>query len=289
MNPAAPDDPADPNHTAEPNHRAALGDPRDRSGRTVIVTGGTKGLGRVIAGRFLERGAEVVICARNAPDEPVTAGGRTARFVAADVRDPDQVAAVVTAALDATGRLDVLVNNAGGAPPADTATVSPRFNEKIVGLNLLAPLLFAQAVHGPMSAQDDGGVIINIASVSGTRANPQGAAYGAAKAGLINLSETLAHEWGPKIRVLCPVVGMIVTEEAHLFYGDEEGIAAVGRTLPLERMGTPDEVADVVLFCASPLSRWMTAAAIPVHGGGERPTYLGASTGEVTGGTGHGS
>ena len=208
----------------------------------------------MIAGRFLERGADVVICARNAPEEPVSAAGRTATFVAADVRDPDQVAAVVDTAVGTTGRIDVLVNNAGGAPPADTATVSPRFNEKIVGLNLLAPLLFAQAVHDPMSSQDDGGVIINIASVSGTRANPQGAAYGAAKAGLINLSETLAHEWGPNIRVLCPVVGMIVTEEAHLFYGDEEGIAAVGRTLPLERMGTPDEVADVVLFCASPLS-----------------------------------
>ncbi|NIR38975.1 MAG: SDR family oxidoreductase, partial [Actinobacteria bacterium] len=80
----------------------------------------------------------------------------------------------------------------------------------------------------------------NITSVSGTRANPRGAAYGAAKAGLINLTETLAQEWGPKIRVLAPVVGMIVTEEAHLYYGDADGIAAVGRTLALDRMGTPE-------------------------------------------------
>lgn len=261
-------------------------DPLDMSGRTVIVTGGTKGLGRVIAGRFLERGAHVVVCARNAPDTPVTGNGRTAHFVACDVRDPEQVAGVVEAALEATGRIDVLVNNAGGAPPADSATVSPRFNEKIVALNLLAPLTFAQAVHDTMQAQDDGGVIINITSVSGTRANPRGAAYGAAKAGLINLTETLAQEWGPKIRVLAPVVGMIVTEEAHLFYGDADGIAAVGRTLALDRMGTPEEVADVVLFCASPLARWVTGCAIPVHGGGESPAYLGASTGEVTRGSG---
>ena len=121
-------------------------------------------------------------------------------------------------------------------------------------------------------------MIVNITSVSGIRANPQGAAYGAAKAGLINLTETLAHEWGPKIRVIALVVGMIVTEQAHLFYGDEEGISAVGRTLALKRMGTPDEVADVVLFAASPLARWVTGCAIPVHGGGESPGYIDAST-----------
>ncbi len=262
-------------------------DPLDMTGRTVIVTGGTKGLGRAIATRFLAHDATVVICARNEPESPIAAGDRSATFVAADVRDPAQVAAVVTAAVKATGRVDVLVNNAGGAPPADSATVSPRFNEKIVALNLLAPLTFAQAVHDQMQSQDEGGVIINIASVSGTRANPQGAAYGAAKAGLINLTETLAHEWGPKIRVIAPVVGMIVTEEAHLFYGDEDGIAAVGRTLALDRMGQPEEIADVVLFCASPLARWVTGCTIAVHGGGESPGYIAASTGEVAqGGTG---
>jgi NAD(P)-dependent dehydrogenase (short-subunit alcohol dehydrogenase family) len=257
-------------------------DPLDFTGRTVIVTGGTKGLGRVIAERFIERGADVYVCARREPETPVATGGRAAAFVACDVREPEQVAAVVAAAVQATGRIDVLVNNAGGAPPAESATVSPRFNEKIVALNLLAPLIFAQAVHDQMQSQDDGGVIINIASVSGTRANPAGVAYGAAKAGLINATETLAQEWGPKIRVIAPVVGVIVTEDAHLFYGDDEGIAAVGRTLALDRMGVPAEIADVVLFCASPLARWVTGCTIPVHGGGEAPGYLGASTGAVT-------
>ena len=253
-------------------------DSLDMSGRTVIVTGGTKGLGRVIATRFVEQRADVVICARSEPERPVEFEGRKALFVAADVRDPDQVAAVVSAAVDATGRVDVLVNNAGGAPPSASATVSPRFNDKITALNLIAPMTFAQAVHDQMQSQEGGGVIINITSVSGTRANPQGAAYGAAKAGLINLTETLAHEWGPKIRVIALVVGMIVTEQAHLFYGDEEGIAAVGRTLALKRMGTPAEVADVVLFAASPLARWVSGCAIPVHGGGESPGYIDAST-----------
>jgi len=258
-------------------------DPLDFNNRSVIITGGTKGIGAVIARAFLSRGADVIVCARREPERPIASNGRSATFVAADVRDPDDVAAVVDAAVGITGRIDVLVNNAGGAPPADSATASPRFNEKVVALNLLAPLTFAQAVRPVMDSQAGGGVIINIASVSGLRANPMGAAYGAAKAGLINLTATLAHEWGPKIRVVAPVVGMIVTEDAKLFYGDDQGIAAVGRTLAMGRMGEPGEVADVVLFCASPLARWVTGCTIPVHGGGENPAYLRASTGEVIG------
>jgi NAD(P)-dependent dehydrogenase (short-subunit alcohol dehydrogenase family) len=251
------------------------------TGRTVIVTGATAGLGRVIATRFLEHGADVVVCARRAPADTVAAVGREAAFVAADVRDADQINRVVEKAVAATGRIDVLVNNAGGAPPAETATVSPRFNEKVIALNLLAPMTFAQAVHPVMSAQDGGGVIINISSVSSIRPTPAGAAYGAAKAGLDNLTQTLAHEWGPTIRVLSVMVGLLRTEQAHLYYGDEAGIEAVGGTLALGRLGNPDEIADVVLFCASPLASFMSGASVPVHGGGEVPSYLGASTGEV--------
>jgi NAD(P)-dependent dehydrogenase (short-subunit alcohol dehydrogenase family) len=254
----------------------------DFAGKVAIVTGGTKGIGRVITTTFLAAGADVVICARNAPDEPVAVDGREAVFVACDVRDPDQVKAVVQAAVDRFGRVDVLVNNAGGAPPAVSATVSPRFNERIVALNLLAPMNFAQAVHDTMQAQDSGGVIINIASVSGTRGNPMGAAYGAAKAGLMNLTDSLAAEWGPKIRVLTVTVGLIVTEDAHLYYGDDEGIQRIGDTIPARRMGQPDDIADVVLFLSSPMARWMTGTNVMVHGGGEMPAYLAASTGDVT-------
>ena len=256
-------------------------DPFDLTGKTVIVTGATMGLGRVIAERFLHSGAEVVVCARREPAEPVSAAGREAHFVGADVRDPEQVQAVVAEAVRLTGRVDVLVNNAGGAPPAETATVSPRFNEKIIALNLLAPLTFAQAVHPMMSAQDGGGVIINISSISGSRPNPAGAAYGAAKAGLANLTQTLALEWGPAIRVLNVVVGLLATDQAHLYYGDQAGIDAVGSMLALGRMGDPGEVAEVVLFCASPLASYMSGASIPVHGGGEIPSYLTVATGEV--------
>lgn len=258
--------------------------PFDMTGRTVIVTGGTAGLGRATAEAFLDHGADVVVCARRPPDRPVTGSDRAdraARFVAADVRDPEQVATVTAAAVEATGRIDVLVNNAGGAPPTDSAAVSPRFNEKVVALNLLAPLVFAQAVRPVMAAQDGGGVIVNISSMSGTRPNPTGAAYGAAKAGLDNLTQTLAHEWGPAIRVVSVTVGFVLTEQAHLYYGDAAGIEAVGRTVALGRMADPAEVADVVLFLASPMASYVTGAAVAVHGGGEKPAYLAASTGTV--------
>ena len=256
--------------------------PLDFTGKVAIVTGGTKGIGRILATSFMHAGADVVICARRPPETPVRVGDREAVFVAADVREADQVQSVVDTAVERFGRLDVLVNNAGGAPPADSATVSPRFNEKIVALNLLGPMAFAQAANAVMQTQETGGVILNISSVSGTRANPTGVAYGAAKAGLVNMSMTLAHEWGPKVRVITVTVGLIVTEDTMGYYGDEAGVDAVGRTLAMGRMGSPEEIADMCLALSSPLARWVTGTNVEVHGGGELPAYLAASTGDVT-------
>src|SRR5580658_6402973 len=159
----------------------------DMGGRVVVVTGGTKGVGKGIALRFLGAGARVVVCGRTAPAEAVRSpSGHEATFVAADVRDVEAVDAVVTRAMDEHGRIDVLVNNAGGSPPADAATASPRFSTSIIALNLVAPLVFSQRVNAVMQKQADGGSIVNIASVSGLRASPGTAAYGAAKAGLLS-------------------------------------------------------------------------------------------------------
>jgi NAD(P)-dependent dehydrogenase (short-subunit alcohol dehydrogenase family) len=245
----------------------------DFDGQVVLVTGGTRGIGRGIAERFAAEGATVVVCGRNAPES--LPGG--IEFAAADVREPEQVAALVEGIVDRHGRLDVLVNNAGGAPPADTATVSPRFSAGIIALNLTAPLVCAQHANTVMQQQEQGGSIINIASVSGTRPSPNSAAYGAAKAGLLNLTETLGVEFAPKVRVNAITVGLVVTEQAHLYYGDDAGIAAVGATVPLGRMADPSDVADVCLFLASPLARYVSGANVVVHGGGERPTYLDAA------------
>ena len=242
----------------------------DFTGQVVLVTGGGRGIGRGIAERFAADGARVVVCGRTEPD----ALSEGVEFVRADVREPDQVSALIDEVVARHGRLDVLVNNAGGAPPSDTASVSPRFSAGVIALNLTAPLVCAQKANAAMQGQDTGGVIINIASVSGIRPSPSTAAYGAAKAGLLNLTETLGVEFAPKVRVNAVTVGLVVTEQAHLFYGDEQGIAAVGATVPLGRMADPTDVADVCVFLASPLARYVTGANVVVHGGGERPAYL---------------
>lgn len=252
-------------------------DPLDFGGKVVIVTGGARGVGRGISIRFLEHGANVVICGRSEPESVPAVEGRNATFVQADVTDPEQSQRVVDAAVEHHGRVDVLVNNAGGSPPAESATASPRFSAKIVALNLVAPIVISQQANAVMQGQDDGGVIVNIASISGIRPSPASAAYGAAKAGLLNLTETLAMEWAPKVRVCAVTAGLVVTEQAHLFYGDDAGIAAVGRTVPLGRMADPTDVADVCLFLASPLARYVTGANVVVHGGGERPPYIDAA------------
>jgi NAD(P)-dependent dehydrogenase (short-subunit alcohol dehydrogenase family) len=243
-----------------------------------LVTGGARGIGRGIAEAFLARGAEVVVCGRTEPDELPTAAGHSAVFLTADVRDPDAVDALVTETVARFDRLDVLVNNAGGSPSVDSATVSPKFSRSIIELNLLGPLICAQRANAVMQTQADGGSIINIASVSGMRPSPGSAAYAAAKAGLLNLTQTLAIDYAPKVRVNAVSAGLIRTEQSHLHYGDEAAIAAVGATVPLGRMGTPADVASACLFLASPLAAYVSGANLAVHGGGEPPAYLDAAS-----------
>ena len=247
------------------------------TGKTVLVTGGGKGVGRGITLRFLAAGADVIICGRNAPETAIEFGGREAHFIEADVRDVEQSQSLVTAAKKQSGRLDVLVNNAGGAPEAEAATVSPRFSEAILRLNLIAPLNLCQQANAVMQQQPEGGTIINIASVSAIRPSPGTAAYGAAKAGLLSLTSSLAVEWAPLVRVNAVTAGMIQTEQSHLHYGDEAGIAAVAGTVPMGRLGEPEDVGDACLFLASPLSRYMSGANILLHGGGEKPAFLEAA------------
>ncbi len=249
----------------------------DFSGRTVLVTGGGKGVGLGITETFLAAGADVVICGRSEPEQLPRRGDREAVFTPCDVRDYEQIEACVEFTLRRFGRLDTLVNNAGGAPYAEAATVSPRFSESIIRLNLIAPLNFSQVANRVMQQQEDGGSIINIASVSTLRPSPGTAAYGAAKAGLVNLGSSLAVEWAPKVRVNAIIAGLTRTEQAHLHYGDEEGIAAVGATIPLGRMAVPEDVGNACLFLASPLASYVSGTHFAVHGGGERPAFLDAA------------
>lgn len=253
-----------------------MADPLDLTGKTAIVTGGTRGVGRGVAERLLSAGANVVVCGRKPTETLPAVGTAHASYVEADVREVDQIARVIAHAQDRHGSLDILVNNAGGAPFADAATVSPRFSESIIRLNLIAPLNFAQQANRVMQLQPNGGCIINIASVSGARPSPGTAAYGAAKAGLLNLTTSLAVEWAPKVRVNAITAGPILTEQASLHFGDAAGIERVAATIPLGRLGTPRDVGDVCVFLASPLAAYMSGASLLVHGGGERPLFLDA-------------
>jgi NAD(P)-dependent dehydrogenase (short-subunit alcohol dehydrogenase family) len=256
-----------------------MNDILDFTGKVVLVTGGARGVGRGITQSYLDRGAALVICGRNPPETASVGPAGEALFIKADVRDAAQVDAMVAEIAGRFGRLDVVVNNAGGAPPADPSTASPRFSESIVKLNLLAPLFVAQAANRIMQTQDTGGAIVNIASVTVPRPEPLTAAYGAAKAGLCNLSQALAIAWAPKVRVNAIIAGLIRTELAHLHYGDEEGIRKVSATIPLGRMASPQDIANACLYLSSPLSSYVTGSSLTVDGGGQLPSFADAASG----------
>lgn len=244
----------------------------DLGGRVVLVTGGVRGVGAGISAVFASQGALVVTCARRPVDD------LPYEFHSCDVRDPDAVGAMVDSVVERHGRLDVLVNNAGGSPFALAAEASPRFHQKVIELNLLGMLNVSLAANAVMQNQAAGGSVISVSSVSGRRPSPGTAAYGAAKAGVDSLTATLAVEWAPKVRVNAVVAGMVATEQAELFYGDSESQAAVAATVPLGRLARPDEIGWAIAFLASDAASYISGSTLPVHGGGEPPAFLSASS-----------
>jgi NAD(P)-dependent dehydrogenase (short-subunit alcohol dehydrogenase family) len=244
--------------------------------QVVLVTGGTRGIGRAIAVAFLRAGATVIVCGRTLPEKAVTAGKNTAKFLLADIRDSSEVESLIATIERWHGRLDVLVNNAGGSPAVDPATASPRFSEAIIRLNLIAPLVISQAAYELMGRQENGGAIINISSIAAIRPSPTTAAYAAAKAGLLNLTNSLAVAWAPKVRVNAIIAGTIRTQQIDSHY-DAEGIRQMECVIPAGRLGEPEEVAAACLFLASPHAAYISGATLAVHGGGERPAYLDAA------------
>ena len=252
--------------------------------KTILITGSTDGIGLETARMLATLGHQVLLHGRNSGKladaqhslSSLSGGGRVEGYVADLSRLPDVEAFAQTIA-EKHAKLDVLINNAGGAPYAEAATASPRFSEAIIRLNLIAPLNFSQLANQQMQQQPEGGCIVNIASVSTLRPSPGTAAYGAAKAGLVNLGSSLAVEWAPRVRVNAVVVGLTQTEQSTLHYGDDEGIAAVAATIPLGRMGLPADVGNACLFLASSLASYVSGTSFAVHGGGEKPAFLAAA------------
>ena len=245
----------------------------DMTGKTVMITGASRGIGAETARIFAQNGANVVLLARSQDAIGDLAGeiGKQAIAIPCNVARFGEMSSAVETAVRAFGGLDVLINNAGGSPPADAATASPRFSESIIRLNLIAPLVFAQKAYAAMG---DGGAIVNIASISGVRPSPGTAAYGAAKAGLLNLTLSLGQEWAPRVRVNAIIAGLIKTEAADAHYGGAKGIANIEAELPMKRMAVPADIAQACLFLASPQAGYITGACLEVHGGGEPPAFL---------------
>jgi NAD(P)-dependent dehydrogenase (short-subunit alcohol dehydrogenase family) len=243
-------------------------------GQTAIVTGGSKGIGRAIALAFAQAGASVAIAARGREDldrtaKEIEAEGGRALAVPADVTDPAQVQDMVDRTVEAFGTLDILVNNAGAAPfmsPLDQMRLEGF--EKYFGVNFTSALLCTKAV-APILLAKQGGCVLNVASVAGLIATPGLTYYGTAKAAMINLTRTVSREWAASsVRVNALAPGWIATE---INERARREIPEFGRrmleSVPLGRLGTPEDVAAAALFLCSPAASFITGTVLIVDGG----------------------
>lgn len=238
------------------------------SGRPTIVTGASSGIGRTVAEAFAADGAPVTVCSRSAEHvEPVAEGiraaGGEALAVECDVREREAVEALVEETVDAFGSVEVLVNNAGASFMAGFTEISPNGWHAIVDTNLTGTYHCTQAAADAL--HDGGGVVVNVASVAGEEGAPYMSHYGAAKAGIINLTRTLAAEWASAgVRVVCVAPGFVATPGLASQMGIEAD--AIDRTNVDRRVGTPSEIADVIRFLASPAASFVNGETIAPSG-----------------------
>ena len=255
-------------------------------GQVALVTGGGTGIGLGISTLLADLGAHVVIASRKAPhleaaETAIRARGGAVSTVALDVRQPEAVQAVVNGIADRLGRLDVLVNNAAGNFYAPSATLSPNAWKSVLEIDLYGTFYCSQAAY-PVMARQGGGRIINTSMTLHYRGWPLMAHATAAKAGVDALTRTLAVEWAPqRIRVNAIAPGPIPTEGVRkafalppdsgvpdVFAATEARMAEYARTgNPLGRWGTPEDIANMVAFLASPAGDWITGAIFVVDGG----------------------
>lgn len=242
-------------------------------GKTAIVTGGAHGLGRAIALRLASDGADVMVTdllgsdAEAVADEIRSAGGNAASFQV-DVSDPGAVGAMVMATIDAFGRIDVLVNDAGVSGESGILEMEESFWDRVMAVNLKGNFLCSQAVARQMVSQGGGGRIVNITSTAGANARPGASAYASSKAGIIQFTKTLALELGQHgITVNAVGPGMTITgSEVKPAPTDEYQKAFVGQ-VPMGRAGAPSDIASAVAFLASPDAEYINGQVIFVDGG----------------------
>ncbi len=245
--------------------------------QVAVVTGSGQGIGRAIAWALADAGAHVAINARRLGDLQETAAGiesrgREALIVAGDIRDFCETLAQRTVAR--FGRLDIWVNNVGGSDEKDVHTLADTPDATFraqLELNLTSAFQGCKAAARHMP---QGGAIVNITSGAGTRGSPMTGPYAAAKAGLINLTQTLALELAEQgVRVNCVSPGPVLTEAFREVLGVENKLDEVARSIPLGRMGTPDDIAAMVLLLCSPAGAWITGEHHLIAGGRTQRAY----------------
>jgi 7-alpha-hydroxysteroid dehydrogenase len=245
--------------------------------RVAVVTGAGRGIGAAAALALAEAGADVVISARTEDElakvaREVEAAGRRAVPVPADLSDLDAVAGLADAAVAAFGRLDIVVNNLGGAMPRPFLATKPRHLANAFGFNVAtAHSLTAAAVPHLLNSPDRAGAVINISSVVGRVAGRGYLAYGTAKAAVAHYTRLAAADLAPRIRVNAIAVGSVQTSALDIVLTDDELRGQMERATPLGRIGDPEDIAAAVVFLASPAGGYMTGKILEVDGGVERP------------------
>jgi NAD(P)-dependent dehydrogenase (short-subunit alcohol dehydrogenase family) len=244
----------------------------DLSGRTALVTGGSRGIGRAAAQALAEAGADVIVASRNesscrrAADEIAAATGRRAFGHACHVGHWDELDRLAEAAWRYTGRLDILVNNAGMSPLYDRVTdVTEELFDKVVGVNLKGPFRLTAVIGSRMAERDAGGSIINVSSVGGIRPQPDTIPYSAAKAGLNAMTVAFAHAFGPAVRVNAVAPGRFLTDVSK--HWDPAQLRAASARTALRRAGMPEEMAGAIVYLASDAASYTTGALLRVDGG----------------------
>jgi len=248
-----------------------MGDPFDLSGRIAIVTGGSRGLGRQMAQAFAERGADVVIASRkleacqSAAAEIADTTGRTVVGLECHVGHWDQVTEFVGEVYSRFGRVDVLVNNAGMSPLYPSLVeITEALWDKVFDVNVKGPFRMA-ALIGERMQRAGSGSIINVSSTASVLPTPLEAPYGAAKAGVNNITVSLAKSLGPEVRVNCIIPGAFRTDISD--HWDWDSMQRMFDTLPLQRVGEPNEIIGAALYLASDASSYTTGSMLKVDGG----------------------
>ena len=247
--------------------------PFDLTGKTAIITGSSRGIGRAIAETMARTGARVVVSSRKAPDcEAVAAGirerGGEAIVIPCNISRKPEVEALVAGTLQRWGRIDILVCNAAVNPVyGPLGNVSDEAFDKIMGSNVKSNLWLCNLVIPGMAERGDGTVII-VSSIAGLRGSDVIGAYGISKAADFALARNLAIEWGPRnVRVNCIAPGLVKTDFARALWEDEAMLARRNERTPLRRIGRPEEIGGVAAFLASPAASFITGQVIVADGG----------------------